>query len=460
MGRVLQLLIASLILVFSVDALAGPVCPSGQSVINWKYDSVSDRYRQCSPGSVVIDPFSCFRQTAVWDSEYPWHAVATITPASGPIGSCIASANQSCSFTANVSIYYTSTKSGFDDHTVNTTSTLIAIPVCSSPSACQVLSADGKTHYFSNATISSGCNPDNSCAIALDPSGSNLAGAFDSTGIASYFSGSYTGSFCAESIPVLVEHDGQPLPDGTTGVCNGASSSTSACITQDKANCGYVNGEYRCVTAAQLTDENPCVQTSSGAVFCKADAPSQPLAPTNADGTKKPADTTFHLKSPDGTSTTVNYYGSSTVTNGAGNPGSDSGGDEAGKGDCGSKNTPCHVVVDTGGTADGSGGGGDGDDSSGPFVAPSGNYGFEDESADVTAARQAISDKIAAIKSEVSAMFGGSQQGAGELTCDQVETQTVGIVSICPKDQQENVSWLAALILLGAWISAAVIILR
>jgi hypothetical protein len=221
---------------------------------------------------------------------------------------------------------------------------------------CINKSQDGRTHYFSTTTVQSGCNPDNNCAITVVSGGSSMAGVFDSTGMASYFQGVYSGATCSEPQPQLVEHDGVPLPDGTSGACSGVSSSSGACVTAEKSNCGYVNGEYRCVTSSQLTDQNPCVQTASGGVFCKADAPSQPLAPTNPDGTKKPADVQFQLKSPNGTSTTVNYYGSSTVTTGAENPGNDKGGDESGKGDCGSKNTPCHVVVDGGGS-----GGGDGD---------------------------------------------------------------------------------------------------
>ena len=168
----------------------------------------------------------------------------------------------------------------------------------------------------------------------------------------------YTGSSCAVAnnateVPVQV------LPDATAGRC-ATDGTNSGCISETKQNCGYWNQEYRCVNAQQLTDANPCVQTGSGGVFCKQDAPNKPLAPVDVNGNALPPDGTMTLATPGtSTSTVVNYWSGSTVINGASENGEDAPGDK-GRGDCGSENTPCHVVVDGEGTGGGGGGNGDG----------------------------------------------------------------------------------------------------
>lgn len=188
--------------------------------------------------------------------------------------------------------------------------------------------------------------------------------------------GRWTGSGCTSEGPAQPGPE-KTLPDGTKGVC---TADGYACGSETKKNCGYVNGEYRCITSTQLTDENPCVTTASGAVFCKESAPAPPAPDNGTPGTEATPDAQFSGLTPPGSTstTTINYYSSTTVNGSSTDPGNDNAGDsdgdgtpdgEEGKLECtGTSADPCHVLVDGDGAGEGDG---DGDGSgSKPFQGP------------------------------------------------------------------------------------------
>lgn len=162
----------------------------------------------------------------------------------------------------------------------------------------------------------------------------NTGGVGVSVGGKTYWTDSaYSGSECSTG-----EQGGFGVPktltDGTDGACDPSGAN---CVSKTKTKCGYVNGEYRCVTSNNMggTGEG-CASTASGAVYCNG---------TGNEGQPSGApDSTFHL---DG-GTTVYYYSYSTVRNDTNYGGDDNGNPESAKGNCGSNGVPCHVVVDSG----------------------------------------------------------------------------------------------------------------
>lgn len=193
-------------------------------------------------------------------------------------------------------------------------------------------------------------------------------------------------------------------------------------------------------------------------MFCRADAATPPAPDNGNSGEPATPDRRFDVHdpvlvgSPGGSRIGLNYYSPQTVNNGSNNPGADSNNNgrceegEAGSKDC----TPLE-------------GGGDCDEgeecgNGNSFKDPAGEYGYDDLNGDIQEARANLNQALIDIRAEALQIFGNGPTGSGSLPCPSAEILGAS-VSICLSDYEEQLDVIGALVMLGAFILSALVIL-
>lgn len=206
---------------------------------------------------------------------------------------------------------------------------------CPEPEACSGLASEGVGDTFTTDTFPgsgvSYCNPISHCKMAVTTE-------IDFGG-ATVYKVTHTDQDCSSV------SDPAPTDLDTTETCATAGGE-EFCFSKNGTNCGHVNDEFVCLPQ---TEQDGCQVFASGARVCGTAAPTPPVPDSGTPGTPATPDTVINITENSST-TTVNYFNSSTVGASARNPGT-------------SGDNPYDGTDDgsgaTGGTGSGSGSGSD-----------------------------------------------------------------------------------------------------
>lgn len=348
MGNALRALIFSLCCLPSIS-LAAFSCPSGQQVVSWVWKTNDGNLAQFVKPTCVFNqpvppgaaPDICFKETlTVAGSPYTRYYTFSSTQF---LSEDATTGNRRYEVFYDVKLCLTSNGSCGAPSVQKQGSYATIGPVCGVQETPQCADRLNKVQAIHVDASSLGAPVDyclNGCKLRVSADAHNVHLPGSSADRRTAFA-VYDGQTCGVGTPQPETAPEKKNSDGTDGAC---TADKTKCISLQKKNCGYVNGESRCVTANQLTPEDPCTQTGSGAVFCRADAATPPKPDNGTPGQPATPDAKFDVQdptligSPGGSIIGLHYYKPSTVNSGSNNPGSD--GNNNGKceeGEAGSK---------------------------------------------------------------------------------------------------------------------------
>lgn len=204
----------------------------------------------------------------------------------------------------------------------------------------------GAYTYTSGSVCMQNCNA-TSTAINIGAAASGLPTIYQFRSLGTSCGANTTNASPIPETPVTATDPDEPLNIACTG-------SMDNCVIPMKPNCGYVNGEFRCL--GTTLQQGGCAELESGAVMCTSDAPVETLPNNGTLGQPATPDRTWEqsVDRDAGTMTTINYYNSTTTQNSTNYGGGDGNGD--GEVSCGGPGQPqCRVDIDETGTPTSSG---------------------------------------------------------------------------------------------------------